>query len=82
MAARVFTALDCSGLGRVDFFVTKDTGKIYVNEINTMPGFTTISMYPKLWQASGLAYSDLITRLIDLAFERHQEKSENETAYK
>lgn len=81
LAARVFKAVDCSGLARVDFFVTKDTGEIFVNEINTMPGFTTISMYPKLWTASGLAYDKLITRLVELAFEKYQEKGENETSY-
>ena len=81
MAARVFQAIDCSGLGRVDFFVTKDTGEIYVNEINTMPGFTTISMYPKLWAASGLAYEELINQLVKLAFERHSERNKNETTY-
>lgn len=80
MAVVAFQAVDCAGLGRVDFFVTKDTGKVFVNEINTMPGFTAISMYPKLWEASGIGYSDLITRLIELAFERYQEKAANETS--
>ncbi|MGI6554970.1 MAG: D-alanine--D-alanine ligase [Bacillota bacterium] len=81
LAVRAFRAIDCAGLARVDFFVTKDTGKIFVNEINTMPGFTTISMYPKLWEASGLPYDRLISRLIELALEKHKEKSENETTY-
>lgn len=80
MAVQSFRAVDCTGLGRVDFFVTKDTGEIYVNEINTMPGFTAISMYPKLWEASGLGYSELITKLIELALERYQEKAANETS--
>jgi D-alanine-D-alanine ligase len=75
MALAAFRACDCSGLARVDFLM-EPTGKrrIFLNEINTMPGFTSISMYPKLWEASGLAYKDLITRLIELALERHAEK--------
>jgi D-alanine-D-alanine ligase len=81
MAIRAFQAVDCSGLARVDFLMEpgtgKKTGKIYVNEINTMPGFTSISMYPKLWAASGLAYPQLIDRLIQLAQERHEEKKKN-----
>jgi len=69
-AVRAFEVLNCEGMGRVDFFVT-DGGAIYLNEINTIPGFTKISMYPKLWEASGIAYADLIDRLIQLALERH-----------
>jgi D-alanine-D-alanine ligase len=69
-ALAAYRALECRGLARVDFFVT-DEGRIYVNEVNTMPGFTNISMYPKLWRASGLGYSQLIDRLITLALERH-----------
>ena len=79
-AIAAFKAVDCSGLARVDFLMdpgSKDA-KLYVNEINTMPGFTSISMYPKLWQASGLAYSDLITQLIELALERHRDKKRNQ----
>ncbi len=68
IAAKAFTALDCSGLARVDFFLTKQG--FFVNEINTMPGFTPISLYPSLWQASGLAYADLIDELIQLALEK------------
>ncbi len=76
MAVAAFRACDLSGLARVDFLM-EPSGKrrIYLNEVNTMPGFTRISMYPKLWQASGLSYKDLITRLIELALERHEEKS-------
>ena len=70
-AIAAFKALECEGMGRVDFFVTKDN-KIYVNEINTIPGFTKISMYPKMWEASGLSYAALIDELIQLAIERHQ----------
>jgi D-alanine-D-alanine ligase len=76
MAVAAFRACDLSGLARVDFLMEPD-GKlrIYLNEVNTMPGFTRISMYPKLWEATGIKYKDLITRLIELALERHEEKS-------
>jgi D-alanine-D-alanine ligase len=77
MAVRAFQAVDCSGLGRIDFLMDPRTEKIYVNEINTMPGFTSISMYPKLWAASGLSYPDLIDRLIQLGLERHRDKARN-----
>ncbi len=80
MAVRAFQAVDGSGLGRVDFLMEPRSGKIYVNEINTMPGFTAISMYPKLWEASGLAYPKLIDRLIQLGLERHAEKKKNRYA--
>jgi D-alanine-D-alanine ligase len=78
LAITAFRAVDCSGLARVDFLMDAKTKKIYVNEINTMPGFTAISMYPKLWAATGLAYPQLITRLIELALERHTEKKQNQ----
>ncbi len=81
MAIKAYQAIDCSGLSRVDFFIRKDTGEILINEINTMPGFTPYSMYAKLWENSGLSYSDLVTRLIELAFERHAEKSQLETKF-
>jgi D-alanine-D-alanine ligase len=71
LALRAFQAIDCSGLARVDFFLERDTNRVLVNEINTMPGFTSISMYPKLWEASGLSFSALLDRLIALALERH-----------
>jgi D-alanine-D-alanine ligase len=77
MAVSAFQAVDCSGLARVDFLMDPKTSRIYVNEINTMPGFTSISMYPKLWAASGVEYTALIDRLIELAVERHQEKKKN-----
>ncbi len=73
-AVRAFKALDCSGLARADFFLQKDTGRVYINELNTMPGFTSISMYPKLWAASGLPYPKLIEKLIDLAFVKYEDK--------
>ena len=72
-AVRAFKCLDCAGLSRVDFFVHKDTGAIYINEINTLPGFTSISMYPKLWAASGIPYTELIDKLIELALERFED---------
>ncbi|KUO74329.1 MAG: D-alanine--D-alanine ligase [Clostridia bacterium BRH_c25] len=72
-AVEAYKALDCCGMARVDFFMDKETGDIYINEINTIPGFTKISMYPKLWDAAGLSYSKLIDRLIELAIERHNE---------
>lgn len=76
-AVRAFKALDCSGLSRVDFFVHKDTGRVYINEVNTLPGFTAISMYPKLWEASGISYPELIERLIDLAVERYEDNKKS-----
>jgi D-alanine-D-alanine ligase len=82
LAVQSFKAVDCSGLARVDFLMEPGLGsrlrKIYLNEINTMPGFTAISMYPKLWAASGLEYSDLIDRLIQLGLERHADKKKNQ----
>jgi D-alanine-D-alanine ligase len=81
MAARAFLAIDCAGMARVDFFVTRRTGRIYLNELNTIPGFTSISMYPKLWEASGLSYPALLDRLIGLALERHRTKQGLRHAY-
>jgi D-alanine-D-alanine ligase len=78
LAVKAFQAVDCSGLARVDFLMDPKTGKIFLNEINTMPGFTAISMYPKLWAASGLDYADLIDRLIQLGIERHEDKKKNQ----
>ena len=78
LAISAFQAVDCSGLARVDFLMDPKNRKIYLNEINTMPGFTSISMYPKLWAASGLAYPELIERLIRLGQERHEEKKRNQ----
>lgn len=66
-AEKAFRVLDCTGMARVDFFVEKDSGRIILNEVNTIPGFTDISMYPVLWQASGMEISDLLDRLIELA---------------
>jgi D-alanine-D-alanine ligase len=73
-AVRAFRALECLGMARVDFFLEQRTGRILLNEINTIPGFTSISMYPKLWEASGLPYRELLDRLIELALAQHREK--------
>jgi len=81
LALEAFLAIDCSGMARVDCFVSKDARQIYVNEVNTIPGFTKISMYPKLWEASGIGYAELIDRLIQLAIERHEEKNRLKTSY-
>lgn len=80
-AIRAFQAIDGAGLARVDFFIERGTNKIITNEINTMPGFTSISMYAKMWEASGISYSELIDRLIALAIERHSDRSRNLTSY-
>jgi len=78
LAIAAFQAVDCTGLARVDFLMGPKSRKIYVNEINTMPGFTAISMYPKLWGATGLPYPELIDRLIRLGIERHEDKKRNQ----
>lgn len=75
-ALRAYQAIDCAGMARVDFLMDKESGDIFLNELNTIPGFTPISMYPKLWEASGLTYTDLIDELIILALERKQEKDQ------
>jgi D-alanine-D-alanine ligase len=75
LAVRAFLSIECRGMARVDFFLERKTGKIYVNEVNTIPGFTSISMYPKLWEASGISYRELIDRLIELALDEHREKA-------
>lgn len=77
-AVRAYKAIDCAGMARADFFVEKDTDKIYLNELNTIPGFTSISMYPKLWQAGGLTYAQLVDRLIELALERKSQRDRTE----
>lgn len=74
LAIAAFKAIDACGMARVDFFLEKSTNKLYINEINTIPGFTEISMYPKLWEVSGLSFKDLLNRLIELALERHRLK--------
>ena len=74
LAVECYKAVDCEGMARVDFLLEESTGKFYINEINTIPGFTSISMYPKMWEAAGLPYSQLIDRLIELALDRHRAK--------
>ncbi|VAW41830.1 D-alanine--D-alanine ligase, partial [hydrothermal vent metagenome] len=81
LAVQAYKAIDCAGLGRVDLLMDVGNGRLYLNEINTIPGFTNISMYPKLWQASGLPYSHLLDKLIDLALERHEEKEQLEKSF-
>ena len=80
MAIEAFQAVDAAGMARVDFFLERTTGRIVLNELNTIPGFTRISMYPKLWEASGLAYPKLIERLVELAIERFNDKQRSQTA--
>ncbi|MBC8449444.1 MAG: D-alanine--D-alanine ligase [Chloroflexi bacterium] len=81
LAVRAYLAIDCAGMARADFLLSDETGELYVNELNTIPGFTAISMYPKLWEASGIAYPELIDRLIELALERHEDKKRSRTSY-
>ena len=81
LSIRAFLAVDGAGLARVDFLLSRSTGELYVSELNTLPGFTRISMYPKLWAASGLAYRELLDRLIQLALERHADKQRSRTNY-
>ena len=71
LAVRAFLVTECSGMARVDFFLEHGTNQLFINELNTIPGFTSISMYPKMWEASGIAYRALISLLIDFATERH-----------
>jgi D-alanine-D-alanine ligase len=80
ISVEAFRAVDAAGMARVDFFVERDLSAVWLNELNTIPGFTRISMYPKLWQASGLSYSELIDRLIELALERHEDRRRNRQA--
>ena len=74
LSIEAFEAIDCAGMARVDFLLEKSSGRLYLNEVNTIPGFTTISMYSKLWAASGVDYPTLLDRLIALALERHAGK--------
>ncbi|MEW6244281.1 MAG: D-alanine--D-alanine ligase family protein [Bacillota bacterium] len=81
LAIRAFKAVDCSGMARVDFFIERGTNQVYVNEINTIPGFTRISMYPKLWEATGISYPELMDRLITLGIERYEDRSASKTTF-
>lgn len=80
LSIEAFKAVECAGMARVDFLLSRDTGQLFVNEVNTIPGFTTISMYPKMWEATGLPYPRLLERLIQLAVERHDEKQRLRTS--
>ena len=80
-AVRAYRAIDCAGMSRVDFFVTKRKGRVILNEVNTIPGFTAISMYPKMWEASGVPFRELLDRLIALAVERHRDMTARRTSY-
>jgi D-alanine-D-alanine ligase len=82
LALKAYKAIDCSGLARVDFLLDKDTSNLFLNEINTMPGFTEISMYPKLWDITGLPYPELINRLVDLALERKADRDQTERRFR
>ncbi len=82
LAVQAYRAIDGAGMARVDFLLSADTGELYLNEINTIPGFTAISMYPKLWEASGVTYARLIDWLIDLAIERHTENARSERVFR
>ncbi|HAU31622.1 MAG TPA: D-alanine--D-alanine ligase [Desulfotomaculum sp.] len=81
LAVAAFKSIDCAGMARVDFFIARGSGQVYVNEINTIPGFTRFSMYPKLWELSGIGFTELLDRLVDLALEKHQEKKRNQTSF-
>ena len=80
-AVESYRVLACSGMGRVDFLMDSNSEQIFISELNTIPGFTSISMYPKLWESSGIGYKELVSRLIELAFERHENRSRFVTDY-
>jgi D-alanine-D-alanine ligase len=82
LAVRAYLAIDCAGMARVDFLLDKDTGQLFLSEVNTIPGFTKISMYPKLWEASGLPFAPLVDRLIELALERRAERDRTEWRFR
>jgi len=81
LAIKTYKAIDCAGMARVDFLLDRDTNKLYLNEVNTIPGFTSISMYPKLWEASGMTYEHLVDELISLALERKVERSKSKRTF-
>jgi D-alanine-D-alanine ligase len=82
IAVRAYKVTDCAGMSRVDFLLDRDSGEFYLNEINTIPGFTKISMYPKLWEATGISYPALIEKLIDLALERKAQRDKTEREFR
>ena len=81
IAIRAFEAIDACGMARVDFFLERGANRLVLNEINTIPGFTSVSMYPRMWQKSGINYADLVDRLIQLALERHADKRKSKIVY-
>ena len=81
LAVRTYKAIDCAGMARVDFLLDRDTNELYLNEVNTIPGFTSISMYPKLWEASGMSYEKLVDELISLALERKAERAKSKRTF-
>ncbi|UCH61017.1 MAG: D-alanine--D-alanine ligase A, partial [Anaerolineales bacterium] len=81
LAIKAYMAVDCAGMARADFLLDKDSNELFLNEINTIPGFTQISMYPKLWDASGIDYPTLVDRLIELAIERKRDRDQTERVY-
>jgi D-alanine-D-alanine ligase len=81
VAVDAYVAFDCAGMARVDFLLSRTSGELFISEINTIPGFTSISMYPKLWEASGISYPELIDRLIELALDRHADRRRSRTTY-
>jgi D-alanine-D-alanine ligase len=82
IAVKAYTAIDCAGMARVDFLLDRDTNQVYLNEVNTIPGFTKISMYPKLWDATGIKYPELVQKLIDLAVERKTDRDATVRSYR
>ena len=80
LAVECYRAVECEGMARVDFFLEKETGRLYINEINTIPGFTSISMYPKMWEHSGIPFGTLLDQLIELALDRHKRKQQTRFA--
>ncbi|MCJ7694441.1 MAG: D-alanine--D-alanine ligase [Anaerolineaceae bacterium] len=81
LAIKAYKAIDCAGMARVDFFIEKETDQLYLSELNTLPGFTSISMYPKLWEATGLSFGNLVEKLIELAFQRKVQRDQTERAF-
>ena len=82
LAVKAYRAIDCAGMARVDFLMNAETGEVFIGELNTIPGFTQISMYPKLWEATGLPYQALMDRLIELALERKADRDRTEHEYR
>ena len=79
LAKEAYRACDCSGFSRIDFFVDKKTGEVYINEINTIPGFTKYSMFPKMWEEMGVGFTELIERIVEFGYERYYAKNNRQT---